>query len=62
MNGLNRLDKKNLKTKQQQAVQEEEAIEKDNEVEEEIEVPKEPKKSIFEKWGDRFRDFLDNAE
>ncbi|MEX1383929.1 cell division protein FtsA [Lutibacter sp.] len=62
MNGLNRLDKKNLKTKQQQAVQKEEAIEKDNEVEEEIEVRKEPKKSIFEKWGDRFRDFLDNAE
>ena len=23
---------------------------------------KEPKKSIFEKWGDKFRDFLDNAE
>jgi len=62
MNGLNRLDKKNLKTKQLQAVEEEEAIEKDKEALEEIEVPKEPKKSIFEKWGDRFRDFLDNAE
>ncbi len=23
---------------------------------------KEPKKTIFEKWGDKFRDFLDNAE
>ncbi|GGK42249.1 MULTISPECIES: cell division protein FtsA [Flavobacteriaceae] len=62
MNGLNRLDKKNLKTIQQQAVQEEEASEKDKEVVEEIETLKEPKKSIFEKWGDRFRDFLDNAE
>ncbi len=62
MNGLNRLDKKNLKTIQQQAVQEEEASEKDKEVVEEIESLKEPKKSIFEKWGDRFRDFLDNAE
>ena len=22
----------------------------------------EPKKTIFEKWGEKFRDFLDNAE
>jgi cell division protein FtsA len=27
-----------------------------------VEEFKEPKKSIFEKWGDKFRDFLDNAE
>jgi cell division protein FtsA len=62
MNGLNRLDKKNLKIKQQQVVKEEAVVEKDKEVVEEIEEPKEPKKSIFEKWGDKFRDFLDNAE
>jgi len=61
MNGLNRLDKRNVKIKQQ-AVQEEAEVENNKEVEEEIQEPKEPKKSIFEKWGDRFRDFLDNAE
>ena len=67
MNGLNRLDKKNLKLKQQQVIQEAAVskVEKEAEKEaviEEIEEPKEPKKSIFEKWGDKFRDFLDNAE
>lgn len=66
MNGLNRLDKKNIKIKQQQAIQEETISEVEKQVSkediEEIEEPKEPKKSIFEKWGDKFRDFLDNAE
>jgi len=66
MNGLNRLDKKNIKIKQQQAI-EEAAVNKvekqeKKEVVKEVEEPKEPKKSIFDKWGDKFRDFLDNAE
>ena len=62
MNGLNRLDKKNIKIQQQQIIKEETSSENEKEVIEEIEAPKEPKKSIFEKWGDKFRDFLDNAE
>ena len=62
MNGLNRLDKKNIKIQQQQIIKEETSSENEKEVIEEIEGPKEPKKSIFEKWGDKFRDFLDNAE
>ena len=32
------------------------------EMEDKIEEASEPKKSIFEKWTDKFRDFLDNAE
>ncbi|UMB62109.1 cell division protein FtsA [Lutibacter sp. A80] len=66
MNGLNRLDKKNIKIKQQQADEEEvvnevEETEK-KEVVDEIEEHQESKKTIFEKWADKFRDFLDNAE
>ena len=57
MNGLNKIEKAKVKVSQQvvKEPQENETIE----VEEEI---VEPKKSIFEKWGDKFRDFLDNAE
>jgi cell division protein FtsA len=62
MNGLNRLDKKNIKIQQQQIIEEKTSSENEKEVVKEIEEPKEPKKSIFEKWGDKFRDFLDNAE
>ena len=62
MNGLNRLDKKKIKTMQEESLKEEAPKEVENEVEDTIEEPKEPKKSIFEKWGDKFRDFLDNAE
>ncbi|REE83024.1 cell division protein FtsA [Lutibacter oceani] len=62
MNGLNRLDKKKVKTLQEESLKEETISEKENEVEEIPEETKEPKKSIFEKWGDKFRDFLDNAE
>ena len=32
------------------------------ETEEEQEEAPQPKKSIFDKWADKFRDFLDNAE
>jgi len=59
MNGLNKLDKEKEKIKQQDFQNSE--VRSDTEVEESIEE-KEPKKSIFEKWADRFRDFLDNAE
>ncbi|WP_298366349.1 cell division protein FtsA [uncultured Lutibacter sp.] len=64
MNGLNRLDKQKEKIAQQQITEEqvENKNEVENEVEEKPEEFKEPKKSIFEKWGDKFRDFLDNAE
>jgi len=36
-------------------------VEEESEEEQESEVPQ-PKKSIFDKWADKFRDFLDNAE
>ena len=62
MNGLNRLDKKKIKTMQEESLKEEAPKEVENEVEDTIEEAREPKKSIFEKWGDKFRDFLDNAE
>ncbi|MBL4939505.1 MAG: cell division protein FtsA [Lutibacter sp.] len=55
MNGLNKIEKTRIKVTQQ--------VDKasSNEENDEIEV-EEIKKSIFEKWGDKFRDFLDNAE
>lgn len=63
MNGLKKVDKEKAKLAQQNIHKkgEEKASENTN-VEEKIAEPKEPKKSIFEKWGDKFRDFLDNAE
>ena len=63
MNGLKKVDKKKAKNVSQKSPLEsvdENDKEKENEVK--VEEPKEPKKSIFEKWGDKFRDFLDNAE
>jgi len=58
MNGLNKIDKE--KEKDSQVISEEaERDEKDDVEEVKVESPK---KSIFEKWGDKFRDFLDNAE
>ncbi|MBK5209482.1 MAG: cell division protein FtsA [Flavobacteriaceae bacterium] len=62
MNGLNKIDKaKKAKIAQQQNLDKpkSEDTKKETTI---IEEPKEPKKSIFEKWGDKFRDFLDNAE
>lgn len=66
MNGLNKIEKAKKAKMTQQHFQEKP---KTDEVKEEAktdttteEVYKEPKKSIFEKWGDKFRDFLDNAE
>jgi len=56
MNGLNKIERTRLKISQQ-ANEESPKGE-----EEEVGKIEEPKKSIFEKWGDKFRDFLDNAE
>ncbi|MCF6167400.1 cell division protein FtsA [Lutibacter sp.] len=57
MNGLNKIEKAKL---QEQQIENESLQEEENAVKEEIKEI--PKKSIFEKWGDKFRDFLDNAE
>lgn len=65
MNGLNKIEKaKKAKTVQQIVHEKPKTKETEAEIVKEpiIEEPKEPKKSIFEKWGDKFRDFLDNAE
>jgi len=61
MNGLSKLDKEKLRIEAQKSTEnnEEEVAEVEEEI---IEEPKEFKKSIFEKWTDKFRDFLDNAE
>ncbi len=59
MNGLNKLEKdKNKESKipdddTSQGKEKDDTEKKDR---------KQPKKSIFEKWADKFRDFLDNAE
>ena len=63
MNGLKKVDKKKAKNIPQKSSLE--TTDENNEIKEnevKVEEPKEPKKSIFEKWGDKFRDFLDNAE
>jgi len=53
MDGLNKNNKFLSKTEQ-----------KNNEIEEKQEMPenKQPKKSIFEKWVEKFKEFVDNAE
>ena len=60
MNGLNKIEKAKAKIKHE-VVEETQDADVKTEVEIEPKV-EEPKKSIFEKWGDKFRDFLDNAE
>jgi len=55
MNGLNKIEKVKVYQQIHENVEEDDG----NEIEETIE---EQKKSIFEKWADKFRDFLDNAE
>lgn len=60
MNGLNKLEKnKNKESKVLADTPKEQGTEI---IEEKEEQEKQPKKSIFEKWADKFRDFLDNAE
>ncbi|WP_372792535.1 cell division protein FtsA [Lutibacter sp.] len=62
MNGLNKIEKNRLKISQQVKVESSKGDNADKETNEEVGKVEEPKKSIFEKWGDKFRDFLDNAE
>ncbi|MBE0423373.1 MAG: cell division protein FtsA [Lutibacter sp.] len=66
MNGLNKIEKAKKAKMAQQHLQEKpktEEAKEETKIEPIIEQEyKEPKKSIFEKWGDKFRDFLDNAE
>lgn len=64
MNGLKKIDKRKIKNLPPKVSQEEIAEKPIEEATEDtkVEESKEPKKSIFEKWGDKFRDFLDNAE
>ena len=68
MNGLKRIDKQKARIAELNKVlaKEQEVVSKPSEEEEIVsEEPKkvrEPKKSMFDKWGDKFRDFLDNAE
>jgi cell division protein FtsA len=60
MNGLKILDKENAKIVVETPVETSEN--EDQEVPEIKDPPKPPKKTIFEKWGEKFKDFLDNAE
>ncbi len=60
MNGLKKLDKEKSKEVVMQQHPNEEPVE--NEDVKNEEPPKPPKKTIFEKWGEKFKDFLDNAE
>ena len=65
MNGLKRVDKQKAKIVLENKVVEskiEDVKGQEDTTEPEIIVQKEPKKSLFDKWGDKFRDFLDNAE
>jgi cell division protein FtsA len=69
MNGLKKIDKKKAKinTSQPSTTTTEVEVPQNKEADTEVKVVetkkiKEPKKSIFDKWGEKFRDFLDNAE
>ena len=68
MKGLKRIDKQKARLAEinRLATQEPEVVSnsKDDEVPEPEapKTPKGPKRSMFDKWGDKFRDFLDNAE
>ncbi len=68
MNGLKRIDKQKARIAELNKVlaKEQEVVSKPSEEEEIVpEEPKkvrEPKKSRFDKWGDKFRDFVDNVE
>jgi len=67
MNGLKQLDKEKARQAEQTKFEEEEAAAAASEiedivVEEKPEEPKPPKKTIFEKLGEKFKEFLDNAE
>jgi len=59
MNGLNKIDKERIKNAIK--VDEEQSLDEVDNIDEAVKIV-EPKKSIFDKWGEKFRDFLDNAE
>ena len=61
MNGLSKINKSQVKVVQEKK-KEEENVDNENKDAAAVEVEEEPKKTIFEKWADKFRDFLDNAE
>jgi len=63
MNGLKKLEKEKAKEVEAVPIQQEEELDIDegpSAEEQKVEAP--PKKTIFEKWGEKFKDFLDNAE
>ena len=61
MNGLKKLDKEKAKTIIENKVNS--PIDTIEDEEASVKEPvKPPKKTIFEKWGEKFKDFLDNAE
>jgi len=61
MNGLKKLDKEKAKTIVENKVNS--PIDTNEDEEASVKEPvKPPKKTIFEKWGEKFKDFLDNAE
>jgi cell division protein FtsA len=59
MNGLKKINREKVRIEQIREENQRREMAEVTEAEEEI---LEPKKSIFEKWADKFRDFLDNAE
>lgn len=61
MNGLNKIEKEKKQLAKQKKAEEIYAEEPKAQNNPEIEI-KEPKKSFLEKWGNKFKDFLDNAE
>jgi len=62
MNGLNKLEKTKEKEREKEVHTDISKEPENGILEEKEEAEKPPKKSIFEKWADKFRDFLDNAE
>ncbi len=61
MNGLNRLEKEKEFNNVKEEFENIEELESEQE-KVETKVSKPAKKSIFERWGEKFKDFLDNAE
>ncbi|WP_340065632.1 cell division protein FtsA [Ascidiimonas aurantiaca] len=61
MNALNRLDKNNVKPEETPDEHPVEDHEPENDPKT-TSAPKKERKSIFEKWSDKLKDFLDNAE
>lgn len=62
MNGLNKIERKKKKLQSNVLEKKENTKQQEKQTESESEIEKAPKKSIFDKWAEKFRDFLDNAE